>query len=131
MAAMFTESGDEGVNLFGLLNTVRIFSLTDGPVRPRLEQTLLSEAIEHYRALHKGAFLYLSEEELTPRLHLQSLGFELVSDGMRLLAHRNVIRTWVAYLGDLLCNRVNPALSSRPNRVASGASLVSPMTAIA
>jgi hypothetical protein len=100
-AALIADSGGEGVNIFGLLNTCRIVPLTDRtPVGAR--EALLRRAVEHYRALGKSHFL-LFEDTLVDDAPAR-LGYERVSGGLRWIAHRDVIPAWAAYLEGLLAS---------------------------
>ncbi len=99
VAALVAETGDEGINIFGLLNTCRVFSLTDVPVDPAVKRALLAGAFDLYRAQGKRRFLFLDDDpagtdELPP-------GLDLVSGGVRWLAHRDVMAPWTAYLDEL------------------------------
>jgi hypothetical protein len=103
-AALIAESGGEGVNVFGLLNTCRIVGLVD-EVSAAAREALLRRAVEHYRSRDKKHFLLFEEtdvDELPGRL-----GFERVSAGLRWIAHRDVIPAWAAYLEGLLATAAN------------------------
>jgi hypothetical protein len=102
VAAMLVETGNEGVNVFGLLNSCRMFWL-DPTVAgaAAIRGRLLREAVKYFRAAGKSTFLLLDsdgEETALP----PALGFEAISPAQRLLAHRDVIPAWLAYLGGLL-----------------------------
>jgi hypothetical protein len=104
VAALIAESGNEGVNVFGLLNTCRIVGLVDQVPAPARE-ALLRRAVEHYRARGKKHFLLFEDadiDELPARL-----AFERVSAGLRWIAHREVIPAWAAYLEGLLATANN------------------------
>jgi hypothetical protein len=99
-AALIAESGSEGVNIFGLLNTCRLVPLTDEPLETATRLALLRRAIEHYRGLGKRHFLLCGQAEDGEAA--ARLGFEHVSGGLRWIAHRQVIPAWAAYLEGLL-----------------------------
>lgn len=107
-AALIAESGGEGVNLFGLLNSCRIVPL--GPDRPSqaCREALLRRAIAHYRDAGKKTFLLFEDpgagDEAPARL-----GFELISGGLQWIAHRDVLPAWAAYLDGLLASTPAPS----------------------
>ena len=101
LAALIAESGDEGANIFGLMNTCRVVSLRDHGVSVATKSALLAHAQQFYRTISKRTFLVLEDDERDATA-LRSLGFEEVSPGMRWIAHRDVIPAWAAYLQDLL-----------------------------
>lgn len=102
VAAMVTESGGEGVNIFGLMNSVRLVDLA--PEHEDLEDArnaLLLRAIDHFRALDKRNFL-LYADELSGPSEVREQCFRLVSPGIRWLVKRNVVPAWLSYVDDLL-----------------------------
>jgi hypothetical protein len=101
VAALVAESGSEGTNIFGLLNTCRILPLSQSAPTPAVRRELLKAAVAHYRALGKQSFLLFEEAAATDGVPGQ-LGLVPVSGGMRWLAHRDVIPAWAAYLKGLL-----------------------------
>jgi hypothetical protein len=103
-AALIAESGGEGVNVFGLLNTCRIVNLED-QVSAAVREALLARAVAHYRDRGKQHFLLFEDadvDEVPARL-----GFQRISGGLRWIAHRDVIPAWAAYLEGLLANPDN------------------------
>ena len=103
VAALLAETGNEGVNVFGLLNTCRIFWLR--PQSPAnvtaIRKQLLAQAVKHYQACNKPSFVFLDDEQQqdgTP----ETLGLEAISPAMRWLAHKDIIPAWAAYLQRLL-----------------------------
>jgi hypothetical protein len=99
-AALIADSGGEGVNIFGLLNTCRIVGLCDDGPSPVVRHALLRRAVEHYRAQGKHHFLLFEDTESDDAP--ARLGYERVSGGLRWIAHRDVIPAWAAYLEGLL-----------------------------
>jgi hypothetical protein len=99
-AALIAESGDEGVNVFGLLNTCRIVALGEGAPPRQAREALLRKAVEHYRARGKMNFLLFEDAHVDDEP--ARLGFQRVSGGLRWIAHRDVIPAWEAYLEGLL-----------------------------
>jgi hypothetical protein len=101
VAALVAESGGEGVNLFGLLNTCRLIALVDGPLSAAVERALLAAAVAHFRAAGKAHFLLFADDDAPDDLP-RALGFEAISAGLRWIAHRDVTPAWAAYLDSLL-----------------------------
>lgn len=101
-AAMIAESGGEGVNIFGLLNTCRIIALGERAPSTAEREALLRRAVEHYRARGKLHFLLFEDTDVDDAP--ARLGFERVSGGLRWIAHRDVIPAWAAYLEGLLAS---------------------------
>jgi hypothetical protein len=99
-AGLIAESGGEGVNLFGLLNSCRIVPLSDEPLEPTVRAALLGRAVDHYRVAGKTHFLYFEDQPGADDAPAR-LGFERVSGGLRWIAHRDVIPSWSAYLDGL------------------------------
>jgi c-di-GMP-binding flagellar brake protein YcgR len=102
-AALIAETGGEGVNIFGLLNTCRIVGLTAQKPSAGVREGLLRRAVEHYRVRGKKNFLFFDETDDTDTVPTQ-LGFQFVSAGLRWLAHRDVMPAWSAYLEGLLAS---------------------------
>jgi hypothetical protein len=99
-AALVAESGDEGVNIFGLLNTCRLVALTEEDPGAPARAALLRHARHLYQQLGKRHFLFFDEGE---RDHLPGrLGFARIAGGLRWIAHRDVIPAWLAYLEGLM-----------------------------
>lgn len=104
-AALIVETGGEGVNIFGLLNTCRVVSLGETPPSEAIREALLRRAIEVYRAAGKQHFLLFEATANPPETTATTparLGFEHVSGGLRWIAHRDVIPAWTAYLDGLM-----------------------------
>jgi hypothetical protein len=101
-AALIAESGGEGVNIFGLLNTCRIVTLGEQAPSTAAREALLRRAVEHYRARDKMHFLLFEDANVDDAP--TRLGFERVSGGLRWIAHRDVIPAWAAYLEGLLAS---------------------------
>ena len=103
VAAMLVETGSEGVNVFGLLNACRMFWLGPPPANAAaIRLRLLRDAVTYYRAAGKKSFLVFQDEHESAYPIPTTFGFEPISPALRLLAHRDVIPAWVAYLTDLL-----------------------------
>ncbi len=118
LAAIVVETGDEGANVFGLLNACWLVPLGDRPLDAGTARALLRRAIAHYRAAGKRTFLLFAPAReggedgapeappagfADPLARASSpLGFEPVSHAVRWLAHRDVIPAWTAYLDELL-----------------------------
>jgi hypothetical protein len=104
VAALVAESGGEGVNVFGLMNRCFIVSLGPEPVSPAAKAALLGSAERHFERLDKRHFIFFDEAELDPAF-VALCGFELISDGMRFIAHKRVVPAWLSYLANVLSLR--------------------------
>lgn len=100
-AALIAETGSEGANLFGLLNTCRVVGLDGEPPSEAVRTVLLARAVEHYRAAGKQNFLFFDEVAASPDVPIR-LGYQFISSGLGWIGHRDVITTWAAYLEGLL-----------------------------
>ena len=104
MAALIAESGGEGVNIFGLMNRCFIMSLTAEAVSPAAKAALLGKAEQHYDLLEKQHFIFF--DGVAEDSGFVSLcGFELISEGMRFIAHKRVVPAWLSYLANVLSLR--------------------------
>jgi hypothetical protein len=114
-AALIAESGSEGVNIFGLLNTCRMFTLGATVPSPAVKRALLRQATLHYRGLGKGHFLYYGESAGDGPVDALpgALGFEHVSGGLCWLAHRDVVPAWLAYLEGVLASSTSSSAPAR------------------
>ena len=113
LAALVAESGDEGTNIFGLMNTCYIVSLAGAPVSAAVKAALVETARRHYRSLHKRTFLVVEPDD-RDAASLVELGLDNLSAAMRWLAHRDVIPAWAAYLQDLLkLESADPGVAAR------------------
>lgn len=104
VAALVAESGDEGVNLFGLMNRCFIVSLRPGPLLPAVKAALLGKAERHFDELDKRHFIFFDEPDADAAF-VNLCGFELISEGMRFIAHKRVVPTWLSYLANVLSLR--------------------------
>jgi hypothetical protein len=107
-AALVADSGDEGVNIFGLLNGCRLFALGEETPTAAEREALLGQAVSHYRALGKRHFLLFDQigdgdgdGDGAP----ERMGFERVSAGLCWIAAREVLPAWSAYLEALIATR--------------------------
>lgn len=104
VAALIAESGDEGVNVFGLMNRCFIVSLTAEPVPVAAKVALLRKAEHHYTDLDKPQFIFLDDTAAEPELP-SLCGYELISEGMRFIAHKRVVPAWLSYLANVFSLR--------------------------
>lgn len=104
VAALIAESGGEGVNIFGLMNRCFIVSLTTKPVSQPVKAALLGKAEQHFARLDKEHFIFFDEPDVDPSF-VKLCGFELISDGMRFIAHKRVVPAWLSYLANVLSLR--------------------------
>jgi len=103
-AALVAETGEEGVNLFNLLNRCWIVGLDRGALDPDVERRLLVAAGRLYACKGKRSFLYVTPAG-APGLVPEALGFEFVADGIRWLAGRGVIPAYLGYLDQVIVSR--------------------------
>jgi hypothetical protein len=104
VAALVAESGDEGVNIFGLMNRCFIVSLTSEPVSSQVKLALLSKAEQHYAELDKPQYIFLDDLEADPAF-VTLCGYELISEGIRFIAHKRVVPAWLSYLANVFSLR--------------------------
>jgi hypothetical protein len=104
VAALFAESGDAGVNVFGLMNRCFILSLTPSPVSPSVKAALLGKAERHYEAQDKRNFIFFDDPD-TDAAFVILCGFDFISEGMRFIAHKRVVPAWLNYLANVLSLR--------------------------
>jgi hypothetical protein len=104
VAALVADSGDEGMNLFGLMNTSWTFELVPGALREALP-ALVQAARDHYRRLGKKQFLYL-EYAQEPDPFLATLGLRFFSPALRWLSDLRIMPAWLAYLEETFKQRV-------------------------
>jgi hypothetical protein len=117
-AALIAELGSEGVNVFGLLNTCRIISLSDAAPCAGVRRVLLAQATQHYRQADKRNFLFLDDRGPGDGVPA-AMGFQHISGGLRWIAHRDVVPAWTAYLEGLLAASPAPSTPPRPVRYAT------------
>ncbi len=102
-AALIAETGDEGTNIFGLLNKCWFVHLEPEAVHDgRLKSLLLHRALQYYRSKGKQEFIFLGSWIGEPEDVLKPLGFYFVADGLRFLARRSVLPAWMSYLDELM-----------------------------
>ncbi|MFN8091087.1 MAG: PilZ domain-containing protein [Vicinamibacteria bacterium] len=102
------ESGSEGVNVFGLLNSCRLFVLRPGPAlagpalagRGPLCSALLAATRESYRSRGVQEFIvFATDEEMRATAGRDGC---LVSEGVRWVAARELLPAWAAYVDEVL-----------------------------
>jgi hypothetical protein len=101
--ALVCETGDEGANLFGLLNRCWLTELVPLGSQERLaaRRTLLRRALRHFAGAGKRGVLLLEPEGESTSDALAA-GFMRVSDGVCWLSRRDVMPAWLAYIDDAL-----------------------------
>jgi hypothetical protein len=104
VAALIADSGEEGVNVFGLMNTCFIVGLTPRPVSPAAKAALLGRAERHFNELEKRYFVFFDDADADPAF-VTLCGFEFISEGMRFIAHKRVVPAWLSYLANVLSLR--------------------------
>jgi len=100
-AALIAGSGEEGANLFGLMNRCRLFALGPAGFNPRVRESLLDAAKRHYAELGKHAFVFLGDAD-EDIMEVEAIGYEFVSEGARWLARRTVVPAWLSFVQNSL-----------------------------
>jgi hypothetical protein len=103
VAALITESGAEGANLFGLMNRCQLIPLGAAGISPAAREALLRTAQRHYSDLGKHAFVFLGDKAEDVR-ELEDLGYDFVSEGVRWLARRSVLPAWLSFVENSLAS---------------------------
>jgi hypothetical protein len=100
--ALIAETGDEGTNIFGLLNRCWLVPLDAAAMADRdLLAALLRRVQAHYAAAGKPEFVLLGRGDEPAEL-LAGLGYEHRADGLRWLARREILAPWRSYLEQTL-----------------------------
>ncbi len=103
VASLIAETGEEGVNIFGLLNSCRIVPLESQiHDRQRVYECLLYRAIEFYQARGKREFLFSGDEKMIHESFFKSLGYRFVAKGIRLISRKKLVPVYMTYLDELL-----------------------------
>jgi hypothetical protein len=99
--ALVCETGNEGVNLFGLLNRCWLTELAplSSQEASAARRTLLRRALRHFAAEGKRQLVLLEPEGERPDDPLAA-GFVRVSDGVYWLSRREVMPAWLSYVED-------------------------------
>ena len=117
LAALVLESGSEGVNVFGLLNSCRIFFLR--PVHDRAEVkgicgALLAAAREDYRARDTREFIIFATHEAMAEAAFERGGC-LISEGVRWVASCELLQAWTSYIDEVLQTRAHEVRGGPPS----------------
>jgi PilZ domain len=103
LAALIAETGEEGINIFGLFNRCWLVPLTvEAETDDRVKDQLLRRAVEHYVTRDKPEFILVGSWGGEPEDLLAPLGFHYLTDGLRWLARRNVLPAYVNYVEEFL-----------------------------
>jgi hypothetical protein len=99
--AMVCETGNEGVNLFGLLNRCWLTELSplSSQEASAARRTLLRRALRHFAAAGRQQVVLLEPEDESSGDPLAA-GFVRVSDGVCWLSRREVLPAWLSYVED-------------------------------
>lgn len=99
--ALVCETGEEGVNLFGLLNRCWLTELAplSSQEASAARRILLRRALRHFAAAGKRQ-LVLLEPEHESAADPVAVGFTRVSDGVYWLSRREVLPAWLSYVED-------------------------------
>lgn len=101
LAALVAETGEEGINIFGLLNKCWFVYITRQMARyDQAKGKLLLEAIRFYEEKCKNEFILIGSPYGESEDLLEPLGFFYVADGFRFLARRTVIPAWMSYVDE-------------------------------
>jgi hypothetical protein len=111
VAAVIADSGSEGVSVFGLLNSCRVFFLrsVDDPARAKaICSALLSAAWEWYHRLGVAEFIFYATSD-AERAAAGEMGGRFVSGGVRWLASCDLLPAWMNYVDEVLRARWHEA----------------------
>jgi hypothetical protein len=103
VAALIAESGEDGANLFGLMNRCRLVAFGSDGISPAAKEALLQTAKWHYADLAKHAFVFLGDADENVE-ELEDLGYEFVSQGVRWLARRTLVPAWLSFVENSLAS---------------------------
>jgi hypothetical protein len=117
VAALILESGSEGINVFGLLSSCRIFFLR--PIHDRAEVkgicgALLAAAREAYRALDVREFIIFATHEAMAEAAIERGGY-LISEGVRWVASCELLQAWTSYIDEVLQARSHELRGGPPD----------------
>ncbi|HEX6244267.1 MAG TPA: hypothetical protein VFZ61_25295 [Polyangiales bacterium] len=101
--ALVCETGDERVNLFGLMNRCWLTELAPlgSQEASAARRTLLRRALRHFAQAGKRQFV-LFESEHESAADPLAAGFTRISDGVCWLSRREVLPAWLSYVEDAL-----------------------------
>jgi hypothetical protein len=101
--ALVCETGDERVNLFGLMNRCWLTELAPlgSQEASAARRTLLRRALRHFAVAGKRQFV-LFEPEHESAADPVAAGFTRISDGVCWLSRREVLPAWLSYVEDAL-----------------------------
>ncbi len=103
VAAAVMELGDEGVNIFGLLNACWLVSLVpDTDVDERTASLLLRNAVRWYFEHGKYEVMYFARDHAKPAAALEQAGFSYVAVCLRFVARGHVLPAWMAHVDELM-----------------------------
>jgi hypothetical protein len=103
LAALLAETGEPGVNVFGLLDRCWLVYLEPEAARDdRVKLALLDEAVRYYASQGRTSFLYFGHWGGEPMDLLEPLGYNFEAEGMRFLARREVLPAYMAYTDELM-----------------------------
>jgi hypothetical protein len=116
LAALVLESGSEGLNVFGLLNSCRIFFLRELHDRAEVKGicgALLAAARGAYRALDVREFIVFVTHEAMAEA-ARERGAYLISDGVRWVASCELLQPWTTYIDEVLQARSHEVRGGPP-----------------
>lgn len=117
VALLVGELGPPGLNLFGLLDACWVLPLRRGvDADPMVVQTLANAARDEYRARGRNAALFFDRRPLG--VDTESVdGLELVADGLRWVASREILPAYLQYIDELLGSLASRTRHRRPAAV--------------
>ena len=116
LAALVLESGSEGINVFGLLNSCRIFFLRPAHDRAEVKGVcgaLLAAAREAYRALDVREFIIFATHEAMAEAAFER-GSCLISEGVRWVGSSELLQAWTSYIDEVLQARSHEVRGGPP-----------------
>ena len=113
IAALVADLGDEGSNVFNLLNRSRIIWFADDAKRFEIKRALLSNAVTLYKSAGKMAFVFIDRDHENDDIAID-MGYDFVSEGIRWLARTDIMPAWRSYIEDIMGIQGDSDLDARP-----------------
>jgi hypothetical protein len=103
LAALVAETGDEGINIFGLFNKCWfVYMKPQAAWNNRIKKQLLRRAIRFYAEKGKKEFILIESLGDESDDLLKSLGFYCVANGFRFLARQTILPAWMSYADETI-----------------------------
>lgn len=103
LAALVVEIGEEGTNIFGLLNRCWfVYLQPQAAVDDRVKYHLLRRAVRYYANKAKLEFILIGSWGGEPEDLLEPLGITYRADGFRFIGRRSVLPAWMSHVNELM-----------------------------